>query len=148
MSPTNPMERKQRSTFWLWMTLWLTATIDAVLLYLLLAAIVLFLLHVALLGIVALGLLLVAYATGAYLSVRWVLKRSIIPKVSANKIAFLAIIIPLIGSVCFVLFGVYSNLSNGRGLSVIGVGTTVLWDALTLGIVYFIIRSYISTKGD
>jgi len=141
------MERTQKSTLWLWTTLWLTSFIDALLLYIV-VFFASFVLHIPLTGIIALVLLGICYAAGAYLAARYVVKRSIITKTSAGKLAFLAILIPLIGSSCLVLFGLYSNFSKGINLSFVGLGTTVLLDVIILGIVYFIISSYIRAKGD
>ncbi len=147
--PTSTPSRPQKSTTWLWTTLWLTATIDA-----LLIAFVLYLL-VAISGFlrgappvfatVILDLIILfAIAIGGVLAARYVLKRSIVPRASARKLAGLAILIPLIGGFGLRIYALTLSTTASAGDIALSFISTAVWLVIMYGVIYH----QISSKGD
>lgn len=129
--------RPQKSTLWLWTTLWLTATFDG-----LGIGIVLILLGVLAGGfpnIVNLFIGVVALACGSYLASRFVLKRSVVERTRAHRLALYAVCIPTLMPLAVAIFATHT-LSGALAL----VGLTLV----NSSVMYGIIRWYLESRGD
>lgn len=134
--------KPQKSQFWIWTTLWLTAILDSALIF--------FVFFVALIGVAqvikapvflfALTLVarILALWLGAYVAVRYVLKKTIVFKRDADKFAFLAIVIPFLGSIVSIAFPTF-DFQNLAG-NLIGA-------ILVLGITWYSVRNLIIRYG-
>jgi hypothetical protein len=147
IAPTQ--SKPQKSTAWLWTTLWLTATIDsffiALMLYLLVAVSGFLRGTSPIFATLIFDLIiLIATAIGSVLAARYVLKRSVVLKASAGKFAGLAILIPLIGAFGLRIYALTQNTTASVGDIAVSFISTAIW----LAIVYGIIHHQISTRGD
>ncbi len=136
MNPT--ASKPQKSLFWLWTTLWLTAFIDSGLIFSVFIYVLEYLPESAPLAVqtfLSLLILLISLWLGAYFAVKYVLKRSIVVKSSANKLAGLAIVIPVI--FWFIKFWL-------GDLNLVGVIMAII----TVAIIYYSIKKIITTQGD
>jgi hypothetical protein len=130
--------KPQKSSFWLWTTLWLTAFIDSGLIFSVFSYAVsslpegtpLFLKATSMLVV-----LLISLWLGAYFAVNYVLKKSIVLKTSADKLASLAIVIPVLFWAIKLWIGT---------LDVTGVVAA----ALSIFVIYWSIKKMILAKGD
>lgn len=130
--------KAQKSSLWIWTTLWLTAFIDSGLIYsVFLYAVnsVLKTFPEAILVVVQLVVFVGSMWLGAYFALKYVLKRSIVPKIQATKFAILSVIIPAI--FCFGSF-----LIGGIGIY------NVIASVLTVVIIFYSIKQLITTHGD
>jgi len=148
-SPAVASSKPQKSTLWIWTTLWLTTLLDALLItivfYLLLSvtgilAGVSTMVATTVLDLVA----LIAMAAGSFLAARYVLKKSIVPRMSAGKLAGLAILIPAIGGLGVRAIALLGNTTASTGDIVVSFAVTIL----SLALMYGIIRQQLATKGD
>jgi len=88
------------------------------------------------------------YALGAWFAVRFVVKRSIVLKTRADQLAFLTILVPLIGSVLFLIIPMFTGQTTGQAMDASSVGSSLVRFMLAFGLAYFIVRSYIQAYGD
>ncbi len=140
------MEQKtksQKSQFWIWTTLWLTTILDSVLIFLVFFAVLVGIAQVVKIPIVLFILALIARILslwlGAYVAVKYVLKKTIIYKKDASKFAFLAVLIPLLGSIAAIVFSEF-DFKNLAGNIVSAV--------IVLGITYYSVESLITKHGN
>ena len=133
---------QQKSTFWIWTTLWLTTLLDSALLFLLFILLIGLLSQTVTQPILLAGLLIVARVIslwlGAYLAVKYVLKKAVVYKIDASKFAALSIIVPLVVSSIMVVMG-----SSDAVGSYVAVGGLVV----TLGTIYYSVRNLIQRLG-
>src|ERR1700677_3863123 len=145
-----PPEQPQKSSLWIWTTLWLTALFDAFLILVVYTLLITFLeqsldLSSTILMILSAIVTLIAIIIGSYAAAAYVLKRARIMKAEAGKYAGLSIIVPVIGSLLIL------------GLS-IGFAKTTLSPApileyvgkviVSFAAMYLIIRSQLEKKGE
>lgn len=129
--------KPKKSTLWLWTTLWLTATIDGFGI-----GIVLILLGVLAGGfpnIVNLLIGVVALACGSYLAPRYVLKRSVVERARAHRLALYAVCIPTLMPLVVAIF-VTRTLPAALAL----IGLTLV----NSSVMYGVIRWYLESHGD
>lgn len=137
MDQTKP----QKSQFWIWTTLWLTTILDSALIYfaffIALAGVAQVIKIPAIMFVLVLVARILALWLGAYVAVKYVIKKSIVFKRDARKLAFLAIVIPLLGSASIALPTFDFRNLVGNILSAI----------IVLGITYYSVRNLISKYG-
>jgi hypothetical protein len=135
MNPT--ATKPQKSSLWIWTTLWLTSFIDSALLYSLFIFVIAFSLPNAsesFQTFLILICLLISLLLGSYVAVKYVLKKSIVLKGSANKMALLAVVVPIIFW-CLRFLG---------GVEVIDLVVSII----SIAVIYFTIKKMITTYGD
>ena len=135
MNPT--AIKPQKSSLWIWTTLWLTSFIDSALLYSVFIFVIAFSLPNAsesLQTLLLLISLLISLFLGSYVAVKYVLKKSIVLKGSANKMALLAVVVPIIFW-CLRFLG---------GVEVIDLVVSII----SIAVIYFTIKKMITTYGD
>ena len=134
--------KPQKSQFWIWTTLWLTTILDSALIFFVffiaLAGLAQVIKVPAVLFILFLLARILALWLGAYVAVKYVMKKSVIFKRDSHKLAFLAIIIPLLGSILSIALSTF-DFQNIAG--------NILSAVLTLGITYYSVRNLISKYG-
>jgi hypothetical protein len=145
-------EKPPKSSFWIWTTLWLTAVFDAFLILVVYVIVIGFLEHSvpdalspSKVSIVSVVVEVLAICVGSYAAARYVLKRASILKSEAGKYAGLSIIVPAIGSIAILGLGAYllkGNISLAKLLANLGQ------EIISLGLMYFIIRSQLEKKGE
>lgn len=146
VSTPSTITKPQKSTLWLWTTLWLTAMFDALLINIVFGITLAFIgkSMVPLWSFVTLVIpTVIAVGCGSYLAAHFVLKRSIIEKSRAHTLALYAIAIPTVVPILLswtVVTGGQGAITGAIGLD----GLVVLCSA----IMYGIIRGYIERKGD
>ncbi len=95
----SPNIKPQKSSFWIWTTLCLTAFIDSGLIFSVFIYILNYLpasIPVSVQVIFSLIIFLISLWLGSYFAVKYVLKKSVVLKTSASTMAGLAIVIPVI----------------------------------------------------
>ncbi|OHB03586.1 MAG: hypothetical protein A3B03_02590 [Candidatus Zambryskibacteria bacterium RIFCSPLOWO2_01_FULL_42_41] len=134
--------KPQKSQFWIWTTLWLTTILDSALIFFVffiaLAGVAQFVKIPAVLFVLVLLARILALWLGAYVAVKYVMKKSIIFKRDAHKLAFLAIVIPLLGSIVSIALSTF-DFQNLAG--------NILSAIIVLGITYYSVRNLISKYG-
>ncbi len=139
--------RSQKSTLWLWTTLWVTAAIDGFLIFIAFT-ILSRALQLQLSSIVTTGLGLFSYAIGDWLAARYVVNHSIVLKTRASQLAFYATLVPTIGSSVVLLFAIAKGMTPGHEIDPMVLGSRVASIVLGFVLTYAIVRSYILAKGD
>lgn len=136
--------KPQKSQFWIWTTLWLTTLLDSVIILVIFSFLIIFL--ASFLPSYALGILIVlgrvlALWLGACIAVKYVLKRSIVLKNDATKLATLTIVVPLV--IWIILISVASKKLDTKDIleGLLGV-------VLSLGFIFYSVRRLISTRED
>jgi len=134
--------KPQKSQFWIWTTLWLTTILDSALIFLVffiaLAGVAQVVKVPTVLFVLVLLARILALWLGAYVAVKYVMKKSIILKRDAHKLAFLAIVIPLLGSIVSIALSTF-DFQNLAG--------NILSAIIVLGITYYSVRNLISKYG-
>jgi len=122
--------------------LWLTTILDSVLIFLVFFAVLVGIAQVVkipiILFVLALTARILSLWLGAYVAVKYVLKKTIIYKKDAPKFAFLAIVIPLLGSITAVVFSEF-DFKNLAGNIVSAV--------IVLGVTYYSVKNLITKHG-
>ncbi len=134
--------KPQKSQFWIWTTLWLTTILDSALIFFVffiaLAGVAQVIKVPAILFVLVLVARILALWLGAYVAVKYVMKKSIVFKRDAHKLAFLAIVIPLLGSIVSIALSTF-DFQNLAG--------NILSAVIVLGITYYSVRNLISKYG-
>lgn len=134
-------QKSQRSSLWVWTTLWLTAFVDSGLIYSVLIYAVQSLPGLPKPISIALSMIVFVLAMwlGAYIAVKYVMKRSVVLKSHADKFATLAVIIPVLFAVIVIVLG-----SVVGGVNIYNVISSIL----AIIIIFFSIKRLIMTNGD
>lgn len=154
MEQTTNIQKPQKSAFWIWTTLWLTAFIDSVIFgagfgFLLLLVMSVFKnLFYSLTGsyifeLLRIGAFIASYYLGSRVAVGFVLKRSVVLKQEATRLAFLTITIPLLINTLF-LVPTLSKLNVDFFEILPDIGGTLA----TIGLVFYSVRKLIQEKGN
>ena len=135
--------KPQKSQFWIWTTLWLTTILDSALIFLVLIVILVvvtpqFVKVPIILFVLAHATRILSLWLGAYVAVKYVLKKTIVFKKEAQKLAFLAIVIPLLGSIAGTAFSAF-DFQN--------LAANLFSAVFVLGITYYSVRNLIIRYG-
>jgi len=142
--------RSQKSSTWIWTTLWITTTIDA---FLITIATVLILSVSGILkafpsstaSFIQIAIGLIAVGIGSYLASHHVLKKSIVLRAQATRFAFLTVLIPFIGTILIpFLLAISQARTFSPSAALLLAFTMIVSDLLIFGI----IRYQLSSKGD
>lgn len=137
-------QKPQKSQTWIWTTLWLTTIFDSVIIIIiisfLLEALKVFI-PVSLNILIAIFSHVLALWIGAYAAVKFVVKRSIVLRSDATKLAILTIIIPTIIWLIPLISGFSKATTESMYINLFGL-------VLTIGFIFYSVRKLILTKGD
>ena|ERR1035437_98339 len=134
----------QKSNLWIWTTLWLTAFIDSGIIYFVFSRLVsILVLPDTIKGFFSVVAFMLALWLGAYVAVKYVLKRSIVKKEHASRFAALAVVVPVLFSILKIFVNIGFQTATNKIVFISTVGSIA-----SIAIVYISVKKLVLTRGD